>query len=168
MRYFDVFGGDISPIPPNLDSDSTTISIRFRWGTKLFWKLPFRVESVANSRLSAFQCTKNHQKPFTEFGDRVHQRCRHRSVTDKQCQPYQIWTILFLYPSDLLFCSILVLNWWEPSLVPTKTILDHRRSQIWSEIPEFHHFEVRGTRMQTVRDTFFTSISERFCWETKF
>ena len=82
MHYFDVFGSDISPIRPNLDSVSTTISIRFRWGTKLFWKLPFRVESVANSRLSAFQCTKNHQKPFTEFGDRVHQRCRHRSVTE--------------------------------------------------------------------------------------
>ena len=62
--------------------NSKTISTRFCSGTKLFWKLPFRVERVVNSRLSAFQHTKNHQKPFTEFGDRVRQRCRSRSVTE--------------------------------------------------------------------------------------
>ena len=82
MHYLCVFGDDFSPIPPIWDSNSITISPRFCSGTKLFSKLPFRVECVVNSRLSAFKRTKNHQKPFTEFGDRVHQRCRHRSVTE--------------------------------------------------------------------------------------
>ena len=82
FEYFVLFGGVISLIPPNLNSNSITISTRFRSGTKLFCKLRFRVECVVNSRLSAFQRTKNHQKPFTEFGDRVHQRCRSRSVTE--------------------------------------------------------------------------------------
>ena len=82
MQYFSIFGDDISSILPIPNSNSITISTRFRSGTKLFWKLPFRVECVVNLRLSAFQNTKNHQKPFTEFGDRVHQRCRSRSVTE--------------------------------------------------------------------------------------
>ena len=69
-----------SPKPSN--SNSIMISTRFRLGTTLFCKLRFRVERVVNSRPSAFQRIKNHQKPFTEFGDRVRQRCRSRSVTE--------------------------------------------------------------------------------------
>ena len=82
MHYFRSKNLNFTPILPISNSNSITISTRFRPGTKLFWKLPFRVECVVNSRLSAFQRTKNHQKPFTEFGDRVHQRCRSRSVTE--------------------------------------------------------------------------------------
>ena len=82
IQEFSIFGGDVTPIPPILDSNSITISTRFRSSTKLFWKLRFRVVWVANSRLSAFQRTKNYQKPFTELGDRVHQRCRSGSATE--------------------------------------------------------------------------------------
>ena len=152
-HYFLSFGGDISLTHPNSDSNSITISVRFRSETKLFWKLPFPGECFLNSRLSAFQRTKNHQKPFTEFRERV----RH-----KQCQPNQIWTISVVYPGNLLFCSISAIKLQEPSLLPNKTMLDHRKLQIWSEISEFHHFEFRETAKQTVRGTVFTSVSERF------
>ena len=82
ISKFLIFGTLDTPIPPFWNVNSITISTCFHPRTKLFWKLPFRVECVVNSRLSALQRTKNHQKPFTEFGDRVHQRCQSRSVTE--------------------------------------------------------------------------------------